>query len=231
MRLYDSMTQEKKEFVPRDADHVTMYFCGPTVYNYVHIGNARPYVVSMVAKRYFESVGYRVTLVENITDIDDRIINKGKAEGRDYREVAKQFADAYREDTSRLGLGRPDVEPLATEHIQEIITLIAGLVAEGHAYQAGPDVYFDVDSWDQYGKLSKQQVAEMRHGARIDVGEDNSSIQTEDTPTGGDGRGRGEDAGSARSGATGATEDEASDRPVQTRRPRLQFESSSEEGP
>jgi cysteinyl-tRNA synthetase len=172
MRLYDSMTQEKKDFVPRDGDHVTMYFCGPTVYNYVHIGNARPYVVSMVAKRYFESVGYRVTLVENITDIDDRIINKGKAEGRDYREVAKQFADAYREDTSRLGLGRPDVEPLATEHIQEIIDLIAGLVAEGHAYQSGPDVYFDVDSWDEYGKLSKQQVAEMRHGDRIDVAED-----------------------------------------------------------
>ena len=128
MRLYDSMTQEKKEFVPRDGDHVTMYFCGPTVYNYVHIGNARPFVVSMVAKRYFESLGYRVTLVENITDIDDRIINKGNAEGRDYRLVAQQFADAYREDTSRLGLGRPDVEPLATEHIQEIIDLIAGLV-------------------------------------------------------------------------------------------------------
>jgi cysteinyl-tRNA synthetase len=172
MRLYDSMTQEKKEFVPRDGDHVTMYFCGPTVYNYVHVGNARPYVVSMVAKRYFESLGYRVTLVENITDIDDRIINKGNAEGRDYRLVAQQFADAYREDTSRLGLGRPDVEPLATEHIQEIVDLIAGLVEHGHAYQSGLDVYFDVDSWDEYGKLSKQQVAEMRHGERIDVGED-----------------------------------------------------------
>ena len=149
-----------------------MYFCGPTVYNYVHVGNARPYVVSMVAKRYFESLGYRVTLVENITDIDDRIINKGMAEGRDYREVAEQFAQAYREDTDRLGLGRPDVEPLATEHIQEIIDLIAALVENGHAYQSGPDVYFDVDSWPEYGKLSKQQVAEMRHGARIDVGED-----------------------------------------------------------
>jgi len=171
MRLYDSMTQEKKEFVPRDGDHVTMYFCGPTVYNYVHVGNARPYVVSMVAKRYFESLGYRVTLVENITDIDDRIINKGIAEGRDYREVAEQFARAYREDTDRLGLGRPDVEPLATEHIQEIIDLIAGLIERRHAYQSGPDVYFDVDSWSGYGKLSKQQVAEMRHGDRIDVGE------------------------------------------------------------
>jgi cysteinyl-tRNA synthetase len=171
MRLYDSMTQEKREFVPRDKDHVTMYFCGPTVYNYVHVGNARPFVVSMVAKRYFQSLGYKVTLVENITDIDDRIISKAAVEGRSYKEVAEEFARAYREDTDRLGLGRPDVEPLATEHIPEIIDLISELVAKGHAYQAGGDVYFDVDSWPQYGKLSRQQVAEMRHGARIEVGE------------------------------------------------------------
>jgi cysteinyl-tRNA synthetase len=172
MRLYDSMSQEKKEFVPRDGDHVTMYFCGPTVYNYVHVGNARPYVVSMVAKRYFESLGYRVTLVENITDIDDRIIRKANDEDRSAREVAEEFAQAYRDDTDRLGLGRPDVEPLATEHIQEIVELISALVERRHAYQSGPDVYFDVGSWPGYGKLSKQQVAEMRHGARIDPGED-----------------------------------------------------------
>ena len=174
MRLYDSMTQEKREFVPRDGDHVTMYFCGPTVYNYVHVGNARPFVVSMVAKRYFESLGYRVTLVENITDIDDRIIQKGIAEGRTAREVADEFAAAYKDDTDKLGLGRPDVEPYATEHIPEIVDLIGKLVERGHAYQSGPDVYFDVDSFEEYGKLSKQQVAEMRHGARIDLGEDKS---------------------------------------------------------
>jgi cysteinyl-tRNA synthetase len=172
MRLYDSLAQEKREFVPRDGDHVTMYFCGPTVYNYVHVGNARPYVVSMIAKRYFQSLGYRVTLVENITDIDDRIILKGINEGRPASEVAAEFAQAYRDDTDRLGLGRPDIEPLATEHIQEIIELIEGLVGRGHAYQSGPDVYFDVRSYPAYGKLSKQQVAEMRHGARIQVGED-----------------------------------------------------------
>jgi cysteinyl-tRNA synthetase len=172
MRLYDSLSQQKKDFIPRDGDHVTMYFCGPTVYNYVHVGNARPYVVSMVAKRYFESRGWRVTLVENITDIDDRIIQKGITEGRSAKEVAEEFAQAYKDDTSKLGLGRPDVEPLATEHIQEIVDLIQGLVDNGYAYQSGPDVYFDVDSYPEYGKLSKQQVAEMRHGARIDVGED-----------------------------------------------------------
>ena len=171
MRLYDSLSQEKREFVPRDGDHVTMYFCGPTVYNYVHVGNARPFVVSMVAKRYFESLGYRVTLVENITDIDDRIIQKGTVEGRPWNVVAAEFAQAYRDDTDRLGLGRPDVEPLATEHIDEIVSLIGDLVERGHAYQAGSDVYFKVDSFPAYGKLSKQQVTEMRHGARVGVEE------------------------------------------------------------
>ena len=172
MRLYDSLSQEKRDFIPRDGDHVTMYFCGPTVYNYVHVGNARPYVVSMIAKRYFESLGYRVTLVENITDIDDRIIQKGANEGRPASEVAAEFAQAYRDDTDRLGLGRPDVEPLATEHIQEIVDLINKLVENGHAYQSGPDVYFDVRSYAAYGKLSKQQPDEMRHGARIQIGDD-----------------------------------------------------------
>jgi cysteinyl-tRNA synthetase len=171
MRLYDSLRQGKNDFVPRDGDHVTMYVCGPTVYNYVHLGNARPYVLSLVAKRYFESQGLGVTLVENITDIDDRIINKAAAEGRTWREVAEEFAGAYVEDTDRLGLGRPDVEPYATEHIAEIIELIEGLIGAGHAYVADGDVYFDVDSYPPYGKLSRQQIAEMRHGARITPGE------------------------------------------------------------
>jgi len=170
-RLYDSMRHEKREFVPRDGDHDTMYFCGPTVYNYIHLGNARPYVLSMVAKRYFESLGWRVTLVENITDIDDRIIQKANAEGRPWDDVAREYADAYVDDTGRLGLGRPDVEPRATEHIPEILALIGRLVAQGHAYQAGADVYFDVGSLASYGRLSKQQTAEMRHGARITPGE------------------------------------------------------------
>jgi cysteinyl-tRNA synthetase len=172
IRLYDSLRQEKADFEPRDENRVTMYFCGPTVYNYIHLGNARPFVISMVAKRYFESLGYDVTLVENITDIDDRIIQKAIEEGRTAAEVAKEFADAYVQDTDGLGLGRPDVEPYATEHIPEIIDLVSKLVEAGHAYQSGPDVYFDVDSYPEYGRLSKQQIAEMRHGARITPGED-----------------------------------------------------------
>ncbi|MHB9150490.1 MAG: cysteine--tRNA ligase [Thermoleophilia bacterium] len=172
IQLYDSLNQQKSDFMPRDGDHVTMYFCGPTVYNYIHLGNARPFVISMVAKRYFESLGYRVTLVENITDIDDRIIQKAQAEGRTAAEVAAEFAKAYIEDTDALGLGRPDVEPYATEHIPEIIDLVEKLVEAGHAYQSGADVYYDVDSFPGYGRLSKQQTAEMRHGARITPGED-----------------------------------------------------------
>lgn len=172
MRLYDSLGQEKREFIPRDGDRVTMYFCGPTVYNYIHLGNARPFVVSMVAKRFFDSMGYAVTLVENITDIDDRIISRAAREGRTAQEVAEEFAQAYIEDTDRLGLGRPDVEPRATEHIPEIIELIERLTERGHAYQGGSDVYFDVDSFPDYGKLSKQQIGEMRHGARITPGEE-----------------------------------------------------------
>lgn len=173
MRLYDSLTQSKRDFVPRDGDHVTMYFCGPTVYNYVHVGNARPYVLSMVAKRYFESLGWRVTLVENITDIDDRIIARANQEGRSAKEVAQEFAKAYIEDTDRLGLGRPDIEPYATEHIPEIIALVQRLLERGHAYVAeNGDVYFDVDSFPEYGKLSKQRIEEMRHGARIVPGEE-----------------------------------------------------------
>ena len=173
MRLYDSLTQEKKEFVPRDGDHVTMYFCGPTVYNYVHVGNARPYVVSMVAKRYFESLGYRVTLVENITDIDDRIIQQGHRRGPDCRGGGRASSPrpTARTPTGSAWAARTWSRwPPSTSRRSSISSPSSW--SSGHAYQSGPDVYFDVDSWPEYGKLSKQQVAEMRHGARIDVGED-----------------------------------------------------------
>jgi len=153
-----------------------MYFCGPTVYNYVHLGNARPFVLSLVAKRFFQSVGWKVTLVENITDIDDRIINKAQKEGRTAREVAEEFAAAYIEDTNRLGLGRPDIEPCATEHVSEIVALIERLIANGHAYAvANGDVYYKVESFGAYGKLSKQRIEEMQHGARVTPGEEKDS--------------------------------------------------------
>jgi cysteinyl-tRNA synthetase len=167
MRLYDSLAQRKKDFSPRDGDHVTMYFCGPTVYNYIHLGNARPFVISLVAKRWFESLGWRVTLVENITDIDDRIIQRALNEERPWDQVAEEFTRAYIEDTGRLGLGRPDLEPRATEHIPEIVGLIEKLIERGHAYVSGGDVYFDVASFPHYGRLSKQNTDEIMHGVRI----------------------------------------------------------------
>jgi cysteinyl-tRNA synthetase len=165
MRLYDSMAQEKREFVPRDGDHVTMYFCGPTVYNYVHVGNARPYVVSMVARRYFQSLGWRVTLVENITDIDDRIIQKGIAEGRSAREVRGSSLTPIA-STRPSGSGPSDVEPLATETFDEIIHLIEDLVRQGHAYASGPDVYFDVDS---YRRTASFEAAGGRDATRCRI--------------------------------------------------------------
>ena len=173
MRLYDSMSQEKKEFVPRDGDHVTMYFCGPTVYNYVHVGNARPYVVSMVAKRYFESLGYRVTLVENITDIDDRIIQKGIDRGpAGYARWPRSSPRPTATTPTGWAWGARTWSrwPPSTSRRSSISS--PAWSSAGTPISPAPTSTSTCDSWPEYGKLSKQQVAEMRHGARIDVGED-----------------------------------------------------------
>jgi cysteinyl-tRNA synthetase len=167
-RLFNSMDQRKEEFVPRDEGKVGIYCCGPTVYNLVHIGNARPYVTFAVLRNWLRHRGYDVTLVENITDVDDKIINKANAEGRSPAEVATEFTDAYHEDMGRLGAGlRPDVEPLATETIAEIIDLCCTLIQKGHAYAAEGSVYFRVRSFAGYGKLSGQRVEDLEQGARV----------------------------------------------------------------
>ena len=168
LRLFNSLTQCKEEFVPRTEGEVGIYVCGPTVYNLVHIGNARPYVTFAVLRAWLRQRGFAVTLVENITDVDDKIINKAKAEGRSPDEVAREFTAAYRADVNKLGERlRPDIEPLATETIPEIIDLCCQLVAKGHAYQAEGSVYFRVRSYDRYGKLSKQRIEELEEGARV----------------------------------------------------------------
>jgi cysteinyl-tRNA synthetase len=150
MRLYDTLTRRKQE-LPSPPGPIRMYFCGPTVYQRVHIGNARPFVVSMWLKRWLERTGYRVTLVENITDINDKIY--AAAPGRS-AELAEQASNLYVEDTDRLGLGRPDHEPKASETIEEIESLIGELVDDGLAYPAGGDVYYRVGRFADYGKLS-----------------------------------------------------------------------------
>ena len=169
IRLFNSLTQQKEPFEPRDPGKAGVYCCGPTVYNLVHIGNARPYVTFAVLRSWLAYRGLGVTLVTNITDVDDKIIAKANAEGRDSVEVAEEYTAAYVEDTGRLGIPRPDVEPRATETIAEIIDLVCQLISGGHAYQTGGSVYFRVRSFDEYGKLSKQRIDELEEGVRVDT--------------------------------------------------------------
>jgi cysteinyl-tRNA synthetase len=168
IRLFNSLSQRKEDLAPRDPGKVGVYACGPTVYNLIHVGNARPYVVFAVLRSWLRFRGYEVTLVENITDVDDKIINKAKAEGRSPSDVAREFTEAYLQDTDRLGLPRPDLEPRATETIPEIIDLCGQLVAAGHAYEAQGSVYFRVRSFPAYGRLSRQRVEELEEGARVE---------------------------------------------------------------
>ena len=169
IRLFNSLSQRKEDFEPRTDGKAGIYCCGPTVYNLVHVGNARPYVTFAVLRSWLRHRGLEVTLVENITDVDDKIIDKANAEGRTAAEVAEEFTAAYREDVGRLGERlRPDVEPLATETIPEIIDLCCQLIAEGAAYEAQGSVYFRVRGFPGYGKLSKQRIEELEEGARVE---------------------------------------------------------------
>ncbi len=169
IRLFNSLSQQKEPFEPRDPGKAGIYCCGPTVYNLVHIGNARPYVTFAVLRSWLAYRGLDVTLVTNITDVDDKIINKANAEGRDSVAVAEEYTAAYVEDTGRLGIPRPDLEPKATETIAEIIDLVCQLVSGGHAYEADGSVYFKVRSFGEYGKLSKQRIDELEEGVRVDA--------------------------------------------------------------
>ena len=169
IRLFNSLTQQKEPFEPRDAGKAGVYCCGPTVYNLVHVGNARPYVTFAVLRSWLAYRGLDVTLVTNITDVDDKIIAKANAEDRDPVAVAEEYTAAYVEDTDRLGVARPDIEPKATETIPEIVDLVCQLISGGHAYEADGSVYFKVRSFDEYGKLSKQRIDELEEGVRVDT--------------------------------------------------------------
>ena len=151
VKLYDTGTRQLRPFAPIDPDNVGIYACGPTVYARVHVGNARPFVVFSQLKRFLEHEGIEATLVANITDINDKIYDAARATGRPSDELAREMTVHYVQDTGRLGLGRPDHEPLASESVPEIIELIEALVDGGHAYEAGGDVYFRVRSLDGYG--------------------------------------------------------------------------------
>lgn len=171
MRIYNSISRSKEEFVPRVPGKVAMYVCGPTVYNHIHIGNARTFLSFDVVRRYLAYRGYDVTFVQNITDVDDKIINRANEEGRSAEEVAAEYSAAFIAAMRRLGVEDPDVRPLATAEIPSMIELISRLIDSEHAYAVDGDVYFSVRSFPEYGKLSGRDVDDLLSGARIEVDE------------------------------------------------------------
>jgi cysteinyl-tRNA synthetase len=169
--LHDTRTDEVLELAPRDAGRVGIYACGPTVYGRIHVGNARPYVVFSLLKRFLVHEGYEVTLVMNVTDVNDKIYDAARAADVPSEQLARDMTAAYVADTDALGLGRPDHEPLASETIAEIIGLIERLVEAGHAYEADGDVYFSVSSYPPYGELSHRLVGDMDQGEGVEGAE------------------------------------------------------------
>jgi cysteinyl-tRNA synthetase len=169
MQLHNTFSGRKEDFVPGDPERVTMYVCGPTVYSYAHIGNARPAVVFDVLARVLRRRFARVEYVRNITDIDDKINKAAAEQGVGIEVITQRFAAAYHEDLEALGVAPPDVEPRVTEHLPDIIAMIERLVAKGHAYEAEGHVLFNVTSFEDYGKLSKRDRREMVAGARVEV--------------------------------------------------------------
>lgn len=170
IRLYNSKTLKIEDFVPLHEGHVDMYVCGPTVYNYAHIGNARPMIVFDVLKRLFEAEGYTVTYVSNFTDVDDKIINRAIEEGTTEAEIAQRYIDAYQAVRKQLNTELPDITPRVTQTMDDIIAFIDQLVRNGNAYVAGGDVYFSVDSVPTYGEISHQKLDQLEAGAseRVD---------------------------------------------------------------
>lgn len=171
MRIYNTMTRKKEEFVPLVPGEVKMYSCGPTVYNYFHIGNARPFIIFDILRNYLEYRGYKVTFVQNFTDVDDKIIRRAKEEGITEKEVADKYIEEYFKDAEGLGIKRADYHPRVTEMIPDIIEVIKKIMDRGFAYVVDGDVYFDTQKYKEYGKLSKQNMEELEAGARIEVGE------------------------------------------------------------
>jgi cysteinyl-tRNA synthetase len=163
IRIYNTMTRKKEELVPREDGKITMYVCGPTVYNYVHIGNARTFLNFDLVRRYLEFRGYDVTFVQNITDVDDKIINKANEEGVTPEALATDYRDAFERDMAALGVEPPDIAPRATDHIEEMLEVIKCLVDKGFAYESEGDVYFEVDKFEGYGKLSGRALDEQQH--------------------------------------------------------------------
>lgn len=171
MRIFNTLSRTKEEFVPVDKNEVKIYACGPTVYNYIHIGNARPLCVFDVLRRYLEYRGYNVKFVQNFTDIDDKIINRANEEGSTFEEISKKYIEEFWTDAHGLNFKDATVHPKATENIDEIIDIIKTLEEKGYAYAVDGDVYFRTLRFNEYGKLSHQPIEDLQSGARIAVGD------------------------------------------------------------
>lgn len=173
MKIFNTLTREKQELIPITEGEVKIYACGPTVYNFIHIGNARPLCVFDVLRRYLKFRGMKVTYVQNFTDVDDKLIKKANEEGITVPEVAERYINEYRTDAHGLNVMDADVHPRATEEMAEIFDLVSSLVEQGYAYESGGDVYFRTNKFKEYGKLSHQPLEELEAGAseRVDAGD------------------------------------------------------------
>lgn len=171
MKVYNSLTRQKEEFVPNNPDEVKVYVCGPTVYNFFHLGNARPFVVFDTLRRYLKYIGYNVNFVQNFTDVDDKIINRAKEEGISAPEVSEKYIKEYFDDAKALNIVPADTHPRVSENIQQIIEFVETLIEKGYAYEVDGDVYYSTRKFKDYGKLSKQNIEELEAGARIAVEE------------------------------------------------------------
>ncbi|AIS53211.1 cysteine--tRNA ligase CysS [Thermoanaerobacter kivui] len=172
MKLYNTLSRTKEDFEPLNDKIVNMYVCGPTVYNYIHIGNARAFIVFDTVRRYLEYKGYKVNYVQNFTDIDDKIIKRAQEENITTKEVAEKYIEEYFKDADNLGIKRATVHPKATEHIEDIIEFIKILIDKGYAYVVNGNVYFETAKFKDYGKLSHKNIEELEAGARIEVNEE-----------------------------------------------------------
>lgn len=171
MKIYNTMSRKKEDLIPIHPGKINMYVCGPTVYDHIHFGNARTFISFDTIRRYLEWKGFDVAFVQNITDVDDKIINRANKEGRTFEEVATEYTKAFVEAMDALGIKAPTARPKATESIPEMIELIEDLIERGHAYAIDGDVYFSVRSYPEYGKLSGRNLEDMRSGARVGVDE------------------------------------------------------------
>lgn len=169
MRLYNTLTKQKEEFIPLHPGEVRMYNCGPTVYDYFHIGNARNFIVFDCLRRYFEYKGYKVTFVQNFTDIDDKMIKRANEEDTTVAALSEQYIGAYEEDAEALGITPATHHPKATEHMDDIIAFVKELVDKGYAYAVTGDVYFDTTRFAGYGALSGQDLSQLESGARVEI--------------------------------------------------------------